>query len=92
MYCVKNDKQTCNKHKLANVSSVNECHKIDTRLVPRREKNERVRSRPVAAVSQLPKPWNCLASRTLPAGLPARLELWAFSFDERNKVSAMEYT
>ena len=56
MYCVKNDKQTCNKHKLANVSSVNECHKIDTRLVPRREKNERMRSRPVVAVSQLPKP------------------------------------
>ena len=28
--CEKNYKQTCSKQKIANVSSVNECHKIDT--------------------------------------------------------------
>ena len=28
--CEKNYKQTCGKQKIANVSSVNECHKIDT--------------------------------------------------------------
>ena len=27
--CEKNYKQTCSKQKIANVSSVNECHKID---------------------------------------------------------------
>ena len=28
--CEKNYKQTCSKQKIANVSSVNQCHKIDT--------------------------------------------------------------
>ena len=41
--CEKNYKQTCGKQKIANVSSVNECHKIDTSS--RARKTEHMRSR-----------------------------------------------
>ena len=41
--CEKNYKQTCSKQKIANVSSVNECHKIDTSS--RVRKTEHMRSR-----------------------------------------------
>ena len=41
--CEKNYKQTCSKQKIANVSSVNECHKIDTSS--RAGKIEHMRSR-----------------------------------------------
>ena len=41
--CEKNCKQTCGKWKIANVSSVNECHKIDTSS--RAGKIEHMRSR-----------------------------------------------
>ena len=41
--CEQNYKQTCSKQKIANVSSVNECHKIDTSS--RVRKTEHMRSR-----------------------------------------------
>ena len=41
--CEKNYKQTCREQKIANVSSVNECHKIDTTSWVR--KTEHMRSR-----------------------------------------------
>ena len=41
--CQKNYKQTCSKQKIANISSVNECHKIDTSS--RVRKPEHMRSR-----------------------------------------------
>ena len=41
--CEKNYKQTCSKQKIANVSSANECHKIDTSS--RTRKTEHIRSR-----------------------------------------------
>ena len=37
--CEKNYKQTCGKQKIANVSSVNECHKIDTSSRVRKTEN-----------------------------------------------------
>ena len=43
IYKLKNDKQTCSRHKLANVSSENECHKIDPSS--RVGKTEHTRSR-----------------------------------------------
>ena len=41
--CEKNYKQTCSKQKIANVSFLNECHKIDTSS--RVRKTEHMRSR-----------------------------------------------
>ena len=41
--CKKNCKQTCGKQKIANVSSVNECHKIDTSSWARKTKHMRSR-------------------------------------------------
>ena len=41
--CEKNYKQTCSKQKIANVSSVNECQKVDTSSGVR--KTEHMRSR-----------------------------------------------
>ena len=41
--CEKNYKQTFSKQKIANVSSVNECHKMDT--TSRVKKTEHMRSR-----------------------------------------------
>ena len=43
--CEKNYNQTCSKQKIVNVSSVNECHKIDTSSQVR--KTEHMRSRQI---------------------------------------------
>ena len=42
-HCGKNNKETCSEQKIANISSVNECHKIDTSS--RVRKTEHMRSR-----------------------------------------------
>ena len=42
-HCGKNNKETCSEQKIANISSVNECHKIDTSSQVR--KTEHMRSR-----------------------------------------------
>ena len=41
--CPKNNKQTCSKQKISNISSVNECHKMNTSSQVR--KTEHMRSR-----------------------------------------------
>ena len=41
--CAKNNKQTCSKQKISNISSVNECHKMNTSSQVR--KTEHMRSR-----------------------------------------------
>ena len=42
-HCGENNKETYSEQKIANISSVNECHKIDTSS--RMRKTEHVRSR-----------------------------------------------
>ena len=62
----KNHKQTCNKHKLAYASSVNECDKIDT--LSRAEKTEHMGSRqnvPAGRSKMASKPWNRMKYRTV---------------------------
>ena len=39
--CEKNYKQTCSKQKIANVSSANECHKLDTSFRARKTEHMR---------------------------------------------------
>ena len=61
--CEKNYKQTCSKQKIANVSSVNECHKIDTSSWVRKTEHMRLRQNVPGRSKMASKPWNRMAYR-----------------------------
>ena len=63
--CEKNYKQTCGKQKIANVSSVNECHKIDTSSRVRKTEHMRSRQSVPGQSKMASKPWNRMAYRTV---------------------------
>ena len=61
--CEKNYEQTCSKQKIANVSSVNECHKIDTSSWVRKTEHMRLRQNVPGRSKMASKPWNRMAYR-----------------------------
>ena len=61
--CEKNYNQTCGKQKIANVSSVNEGHKIDTSSRARKTEHTRSRQSVPGRSKMTSKPWNHMAYR-----------------------------
>ena len=63
--CEKNYKQTCSKQKIANVSSVNECQKMDTSSRVKKTEHMRSKQNVPRRSKMASKPWNRLAYRTV---------------------------